>query len=188
MQDAELIELFLAGDRLAVRRTRSWIQGTLAGYRAGLGHELEDLEQEILVQLIQALREGRFRRQSRLKTYVKSFTHHKAIDRLRAAGRRHWVDIDSIDPPAGEESAFDRLARSQQTEIALQVVAESPEQCRELWRMLEQGLSYKEMSRRLGIAAGTLRARVMRCRQRALQTRRSILEKLYNKTRNRTTK
>jgi DNA-directed RNA polymerase specialized sigma24 family protein len=46
-----------------------------------------------------------------------------------------------------------------------------PESCRELWRMLEQGLRYDEMSRRLGIDAGAVRARVFRCRKRALEAR-----------------
>jgi RNA polymerase sigma factor (sigma-70 family) len=188
VQTAEEIEHFLAGDPDMVGQARSWIRGTLLGYRASLGADIEDLEQEILVQLIEAFRDGRFRGQSGLKTYIKSFAHHKAIDRLRAAGRRQWIGLEDIDPPTSEDSIFDQLEQSQQVEIALRVVQEMPEQCRELWQRLEKGMNYQQMSAELGVAAGTLRARAMRCRQRALEIRRAITEKTHNKNQNRTTK
>jgi DNA-directed RNA polymerase specialized sigma24 family protein len=53
-----------------------------------------------------------------------------------------------------------------------------PESCRELWRMLEQGMPYQEMSRRLRVAEGTLRVRVLRCRRQALASRDRILQGL----------
>ena len=62
------------------------------------------------------------------------------------------------------------------------------EQCRELWQMLGRGMSYREMSREVGLAAGTLRARVMRCRRQAIEIRRTILEDAHNKSSSRSTK
>ena len=188
MDQPEAIEHFLAGDPDAVQEIRAWLRGTLLGYRSSLGPEIEDLEQEILAQLVRAFREGRFRGQSQLKTYVKSFAHHKAIDRVRALNRHPWISLDEIEPPLTEESIFDQLAQEQQIEIALRVAWEMPEPCQELWQMLGRGMSYREMSQELGVAAGTLRARVMRCRIRALEVRQSICESVYNKTRDRSTK
>jgi hypothetical protein len=37
--------------------------------------------------------------------------------------------------------------------------------------MIHRGLGYDAMSERLGIAAGTLRVRVLRCREKAVATR-----------------
>ena len=188
MPPPEDIQRFLAGDRETVRQIELWIQGTLLGYRDTLGHEIDDLQQEILAQLIQAFREDRFRGQSRLKTYVKSFAHHKAIDRLRALRRHAWTDLDEIDPPVDDSSVFERIDQDQQVEIALRVAAQMSEPCRELWQMLGRGMSYREMSREVGVAAGTLRARVMRCRRQALEIRRTICESAYNKSLGRSTK
>ncbi|MCG8458319.1 MAG: hypothetical protein MI919_18740, partial [Holophagales bacterium] len=46
-----------------------------------------------------------------------------------------------------------------------------PAYCRKLWRMIIDGRSYREMSGALGVAEGTLRVRVRRCRERALRRR-----------------
>jgi DNA-directed RNA polymerase specialized sigma24 family protein len=37
--------------------------------------------------------------------------------------------------------------------------------------MVHAGLSYREMSERLGVAEGTLRVRVLRCREKAVAVR-----------------
>ena len=45
---------------------------------------------------------------------------------------------------------------------------QDPAHCRELWSMILDGLSYREMGVRLAVAEGTLRVRVLRCRQQAV--------------------
>jgi RNA polymerase sigma factor (sigma-70 family) len=172
--DQVLIDQLLNGDPDVVELVRAWIQAAFIPYRQRLEGDREDLEQEILLQVLEALRAGRFGGQSQLRTYVRTFVHHKAVDRLRAARRREWLDVDSLDLPSPSPSALVEMERFERVDIALRVLEEMPEPCRELWRMLQQGLRYQEMSRRLGIAEGTLRARVLRCRQRALEARQRI--------------
>lgn len=172
MDDSDLISGFLDGRRENVALLRSWIRAAVQSFRSHVAGEVEDLEQEILLELTQALRQESYRRQSQLRTYVRSYAHHKCIDRLRAARRREWVPIEQLEHlPSQGPSAVDTLVKVETTEIALRVVAEMPESCRELWRMLEEGLSYREMSRRLEVKEGALRARVLRCRRRALELR-----------------
>lgn len=183
VDDAALISRLLAGDPETVALVRTWMRATFTPYRARLADDLEDLEQEILLDLTQALRQERFQAKSRLRTYVRTYVHHKCIDRIRAMRRREWVDVDDLDLPSRAPSALDELAKSEATDVALRVFEEMPESCRELWRMLEQGMRYQEMSRRLGVAEGTLRARVLRCRRRALEVRERLLQDLAaNKT------
>lgn len=175
MDDPALIASLLAGDPETVALVRAWMRAAFTPYRARLADDLEDLEQEILLDLTRALRQDAFRAKSRLRTYVRTYVHHKCIDRLRAMGRREWLDVDDLDLPSAAPSPLDEVASSQAAEVALRVFEEMPESCRELWRMLEQGLGYQEMSRRLGVAEGTLRVRVLRCRQRALKSRERLL-------------
>ena len=51
----------------------------------------------------------------------------------------------------------------------------TPRDCRELWRMILAGLSYREMSQRMSVAEGTLRVRVLRCREKASAVRNGLL-------------
>ena len=44
-----------------------------------------------------------------------------------------------------------------------------------MWRMIVAGFSYREMSLRLNVAEGTLRVRVLRCRERAETVRHELL-------------
>lgn len=169
--DDALIDRLLDGDPGVVKVLRGWIRATFQPYRARLAPELEDLEQEILLDLTRALREDRFHRRCRLRTYVRTYVHHKAIDRLRARSRHEWVALDDLELPSPAPTALEELSRSEAVELALRVLEQVPDSCRELWQMLQQGMQYREMSRRLGISEGTLRARVLRCRRRALELR-----------------
>ncbi len=174
INDEALISRLLDGDPEIVARIRLWIRAAFEPYRERLAAELEDIEQEVLLELTEALRAGRFRGASQLRTYVRTYVHHKCIDRLRARSRRRWVDISELDLPSPAPSALEDLARSESVELALRILEQMPESCRELWRMLQQGMSYKDMSRRLEVTEGTLRARVLRCRRRALALREKI--------------
>lgn len=174
MDDSDHIARLLDGDPETVAAVRSWIRLAFRPYRARLSDDLEDLEQDVLLQLIEALRQGRFHGRCSFRTYVKTYVVHKSIDRLRAAGRRETVAVDELDLPSDAASALDAVVRSENVRVALAVLEEMPEACRELWRMLLGGMRYQEMSRRLGISEGTLRVRVLRCRQRALESRRRL--------------
>ena len=169
--DKAFIADLLGGDPETVQQTRGWIRGAFTPFRQRLAAELEDLEQEILLDLTQALREDRFHGQCRLRTYVRTYVHHKSIDLVRAQDRREIVDLGELDLTSDSPTALDSISRAEELEMALRVAEEMPENCRELWQMLERGLRYQEMSRQLGVAEGTLRARVLRCRRRALELR-----------------
>lgn len=175
MSDADLIARLLDGDSGTIGSVRAWIRTAFTPYRKRLAADLEDLEQEVLLDLTRALRSDRFRGGSSLRTYVRTYVHHKCIDRLRALSRREWLDVDDLDLPSRAPSPLDELYAAETTELALRVVEQMPESCREVWQMLQQGMRYRQMSRRLGIAEGALRARVMRCRRRALELRGQLL-------------
>jgi RNA polymerase sigma factor (sigma-70 family) len=175
MDLSDLTTRLLDGDPEAVSTVRAWIRASFGPYRARLASDLEDLEQDVLIEVTAALRAGEFRGGSKLRTYVRAYVHHKSIDRLRAGSRRQWLDVDQLDLPSRAPSALEEISRAQTVDLALRVVEEMPESCRELWQMLREGMRYQEMSRRLGVSEGTLRARVLRCRKRALEVRERLL-------------
>jgi len=189
VSDKETIRELLAGEPEAVMQVRSWIRISSSPYRGRLGADLEDLEQEILLELTLTLREDGFRGDSRLRTFVRTCVHHKCIDRMRAQTRRTWVSVDDLELVSKEPSSFERVASAQTGEMALEILEELGEGCRELFEMLRDGASYREMSERLGVGEGALRARVLRCRRRAIAIRdRVASNKGSNKTLGTTTR
>lgn len=169
--DAALVARLLDGDAEALSRVRRWIRGAVGPYRRRLAADLEDLEQEVVVSLLETLRAGRFEGRSQLATYVRRAVHYRCLNRLRALRRREMVDVAEAGLADGEPTPFDRARRRQELLLGLRVLSELPEGCRELWAMIHGGLSYDAMAERLRVAAGTLRVRVHRCREKALALR-----------------
>ena len=176
--DDELLKAgLLDGREDVVELVRQWIRSTSSGYRAALRDESEDVEQDTLLDLTEALRSSRFEARCSLRTYVRAFVHHKCIDRLRARSRRPWIDIDQLDLPSEEPSVLEKMTRKETITIALEVQRQMPPACRELWRMVQEGKTYREMSEALQISEGALRLRVLRCRQKARDLRQTLIEK-----------
>jgi RNA polymerase sigma factor (sigma-70 family) len=174
--DQQLIGLLLAGDAAAIGEVRGWVGTAVGRFRSRLGAEVEDLEQEVLLDLMESLEGGRFRGDSRLATYVHSYARFKCIDRMRALGRRDMVEIDDDAFVAEGPSPLEELAQRESAALAQRIAAELPESCRQLWGMIAEGMSYREMSEATGLAEGAIRVRVHRCRQRALAARQELLD------------
>lgn len=165
--DAAQIEDFLAGSPAAFEQVRRWIRGAVSSYRAKLAGEIEDVESEILLSLTESLRAGRFEGRSSFATYVRRSVHYRCLNRLRDRRRRPYAPLDPEAFEAPEPGPERESALRQEVRVALRVVAGMSQACRELWGMLYRGLDYRAMSERLGVSPGTLRVRVLRCRQRA---------------------
>lgn len=162
-----VIEDYLAGDPETVSDVMGWVSRSLSRYRHRLPQDIEDLHQDVLVALTRDLKEGKFRGEASLETLCRVYVDHKCIDRLRYLGRRQFVDLETLSLLDKNSSALDRVINGQRHELALTVMREMSEECLSLWRMILKGLDYRKMSELSGVAAGTLRVRVLRCRQRA---------------------
>ncbi|MEM6797654.1 MAG: sigma-70 family RNA polymerase sigma factor [Acidobacteriota bacterium] len=177
MDDATRIERLLEGDPETVTEVRAWLRASFSPYRQLLAADLEDLEQDILISLSEALRVGKFQGQSTLRTYIRAYAHHKCLDALRSRRRRQMVDLEDAELPTVAPEAIARLDRADAREMTRHVLDAMPEGCRDLWQMIHEGLRYREMSDRLGVAEGALRARVLRCRRKAIEAREAFIAK-----------
>ena len=166
--DVVLVESVLGGGEVAVAEVRRWVRGASSPYRAHLADELEDLEQEVLVELTEALRQGRFRGESSLATYVRRMVHYKCLNRVRRRRSRTWIDIAELDLASAAADPLEELSARDTLEVALRVAASMPQECRAIWGMILEGASYRDIGERLGVAEGTVRVRALRCRRRAV--------------------
>lgn len=176
--DQNLIADFLAGKAEAVRTIDEWIQKAAYSYKNRLAHIWEDVLQSARLEITRLLQSGKFRGEASLKTYLWRVVNSTCLNYLRKQIRAETIDIQSVFETADEtaNSPLDDVLQKETESIALKVWAEMSADCRELWKMILRGLSYDEMSNIKQINSGTLRVRVLRCREKAVSVREKICQ------------
>jgi len=133
---------------------------------------LDDLEQEIVTQVWQAVNRPSFDASGGLWGFVELVTVRRCIDWLRARKPEGPVSETMVDDRSGPLKQTLRRERSELMSTVLETLG-SP--CRELISLrMEEGASYQELSRRLGKSEGALRVQMYRCVRRAQE----VLEEL----------
>lgn len=178
--DRNLVRSYVEGEPEAHTLVDGWIRSAAFSFRRRLANTWNDLLQDLHLEVFRLLQEGKFKGDSSLKTYVWRVVHHTCVDHCRARNRNRE---DEMGDPEDMERLWSKPAsqssRTADRDLLLRVLHEMSEDCRRLWRMIAEGLSYREMSEKLDATAGALRVRVLRCRKKALELRDDLLR---NKT------
>jgi len=173
MNDQEVVRGFLAGEAAAVDTVNGWITRAAWPYQRRLSSRWDDVLQDVRLEVVRLLGQGKFRGESSLRTYLWRVVSHTCLDQLRAQNRWQWADLEVLEQ--GEERSVPQEERGpEHRDLLERVLGRVSEDCRSLWRMIVMGLSYREMSARVGVAEGTLRVRVLRCREKAAALRREL--------------
>ncbi len=175
IEDREMVSRFLRGEAEAIGVVDGWISRAAWPYQRRLADRWDDVLQEVRLEVTRLLGQGKFRGESSLRTYLWRVVSHTCLDQLRIQKKWKWADLEEVDLRSDPDPVPSGPARQEDKDLLLRVLERVPSDCREMWRMIVAGLSYKEMSQRLGVAEGTLRVRVLRCRERAVATRRELL-------------
>lgn len=127
---------------------------------------MDDILQEVRRRLYENLLHQRFQRGSSLKTYVSQMAKYVCIEFLRRRNRTRKSDLDLATIPDPSENPEGALDEVQRRELARSALAMLPEECRKLFELIfVSELTYQEIAKRLGIAAGTVKSRAFRCRE-----------------------
>lgn len=170
-EDTVLMAGFLQGAGQSVRIVEGWVRAAASGFRGRLGSEWEDCIQDCLLETTRIFREGKFRGDSSLRTYLWRVTSNLCISRLRRRHRAAHDILNEMDLPSGETSPLQETLNRDFGRVALQVWRRASEDCRHLWSMILDGSSYRQMSESTGVSSGALRVRVLRCRRMAWELR-----------------
>jgi len=165
------IQAYLDGQHDAFEAVDKWIRAELGAGFPVLAADVEDLCQTVHGKLIVTLRQGKFRHESSLKTFVVRVTRYSAVDRVRKIYRDPlWNSILEPETAVMEGNPYQRLTPLERGQLLRQILLLSSRECRELWQLafVEQ-CGYGEIARRLSISPGTVKSRMSRCRQK-LQT------------------
>lgn len=176
--DLRLVESFLAGERAAIEEISRWILLAGGRHRGRLSWEWDDVVQDLLLEVTAVLRDGGFRGESTLRTFIWRIVHYRCLNRIRDAGRRPENEPeDNARQVADPQSlVLDRMLRRESENRLLRFMDSISEDCHRLWRLILAGRSYREMSHELGVSEGALRVRVLRCRQKAVREWKKWLE------------
>jgi RNA polymerase sigma-70 factor (ECF subfamily) len=175
--DRDLVTRFLRGDADAVATLDSWISRAAWPYQRRLANRWDDVLQDVRLEVTRLLGQGKFRGESSLRTYLWRVVSHTCLDQIRSQGKWQFTDLESADQEDGRVAGPLRVAVDDPAErdLLMRVLDRASSDCRDLWKMLLLGHSYKEMSERLQVAEGTLRVRVLRCRERAIALRTELM-------------
>ena len=175
--DRDMVTRFLRGDADAVATLDGWISRAAWPYQRRLANRWDDVLQDVRLEVTRLLGEGKFRGESSLRTYLWRVVSHTCLDQIRSQGKWQFTDLEAVDQEDGRAAGPPRVAVEDPAErdLLMRVVDRASSDCRDLWKMLLLGLSYKEMSQRLQVAEGTLRVRVLRCRERAIALRSELM-------------
>ena len=172
--DQETVSRYLQGDAEAVGTVDAWISRAAWPYQRRLSGRWEDVLQDVRLEVTRLLGQGRFRGESSLRTYLWQVVSHTCLDQLRALGRWQWTELEEVDA-GGSALAPPVTGGHEDRDLVQRVLERVSGDCRQMWRLIAMGHSYREMSQRMGVAEGTLRVRVLRCREKAVAVRRELL-------------
>lgn len=184
-EDQEMAARFLRGEPDAVGTVDVWISRAAWPYQRRLVNRWDDVLQDIRLEITRLLSQGKFRGESSLRTYLWRVVSHTCLDQIRAEGKRQWTDLEELEQGTGDGMLIDPApARHEDRDLLQRVLEKVSADCRDMWRMIVAGLSYRDMSVRLGIAEGTLRVRALRCREKAIALRAELLASPLTSRRN----
>jgi RNA polymerase sigma factor (sigma-70 family) len=173
--DQEVVSRYLRGDAEAVGTVDAWISRAAWPYQRRLSNRWEDVLQDVRLEVTRLLGQGKFRGESSLRTYLWQVVSHTCLDQIRAMSRWQWTELEAVDEAGSAPAIPPLVAGHEDRDLVQRVLQRVSGECREMWRLIAMGHSYREMSQRLGVAEGTLRVRVLRCREKAVALRGQLL-------------
>jgi RNA polymerase sigma factor (sigma-70 family) len=167
----KIVSAFLEGRAEAVRTVRGWVE-PVCRHQAWGGVDAEEMVQESMLRITDALRRGSFERRSSFKTFACAVAKVTCLETRRFARRQAAAAASN---PGGHAASDERqrspegalLNRERLSMLSFVVQGVSPE-CRRLWQLVfGSDLTPSEIASRLEVSPGTVRVRLHRCLKRA---------------------
>jgi RNA polymerase sigma-70 factor (ECF subfamily) len=156
---ARVLELLLAGDRLAFLKVNRLITGCLTQLRAyDHRQEWDDLRQEVLMAVVESGRAGRLRDAQRFVAYVRIITRNKFFDRLSTASRRK--ETKTVEWNEEIASQVEQAADGQLGQVWCAVEKLPDQEQLVLQGIYREGKTYQQVADDTGIPLGTVKRRL----------------------------
>ncbi|MGH9869749.1 MAG: RNA polymerase sigma factor [Candidatus Polarisedimenticolia bacterium] len=166
----QTVQEYLSGKPIAVAQVDRWIRDELRAHFPVLKTEADDVCQVVHGKLFGILRDGAFRYESSLRTFVSRVTRFSALDHIRRRYRDPLWSTQGEGPAAARQgNPYRSLMSLEKGALLGQILVHASGECRQLWHLaFVEELSYDDIARRLNLAPGTIKSRMSRCRQRVM--------------------
>lgn len=156
------------GEAAAVDHVRERVRKILRFKRLGIpGQERDDLEQEIMTVVWQAVNRPGFDFTAGFWGFVEVVSSRRCIDWLRSRKVSAPISEDLLD---SGKSPLQKTLDNERADLAEKVLATLDPDCRKLILLrLREGRSYSKIARDLGKTEGALRVQMYRCIRAAQQ-------------------
>ena len=157
---AGVVERMLAGDRAAQLRLARLVTGFLAHWGAyDFRSDWPDLVQNVLLAVIEAGRAGRVRKPEAVFAYVRSITHHKLMDRLRAHARHAEDESQLLESEAAAPASSSGCPTDQDlvTDVRRALERLPERKCRVIFGVYGEGKTYDQVAEETGIPLGSVK-------------------------------
>ena len=159
----KIADAFLRGESLVVDEIREVVGTVVRAFR--ISGADGDLTQEVLTRLLDNVAAGRFRGDSSFRTYACRVARYTCLEHLRRRRDERPLDAESLASEARWSRPDESYLWTEEHLRNLEIFSRLPDDCRELLKAIfVDGLSYREIGRRLGLSEGAVKVRVFRCR------------------------
>ena len=175
-RSTELATRVRSGDAAAVRQVRERIRKIIRFKGLRIPHDqLDDLEQEIVTQVWQAVNRSQFDPSGGFWGFVELVTARRCIDWLRA--RRSDTNLSET-LRDGRSGPLKQTLSQERSRLVVSALESLGSPCRELIaQRVSEGVTYRELSESLGKSEGALRVQMYRCVQKAREALRALEER-----------
>lgn len=123
------------------------------------------------------MKENKFEFASSLKTYVYRIAKFTCIDYLRKYSSKEQKETELIGLQSDEDPE-EELEEKEERKILWRIYRVMSSECRDLWKMIfYENLSYLQVAQKLSIKEGTVKSRFARCKEKAIELRKRLIEK-----------
>jgi RNA polymerase sigma factor (sigma-70 family) len=178
LSPARIAAGFVSGDAEATRCVRERVERILAfrGYRIP-PEDRRDLEQEVMTQLWQAVRQPSFEVGAGFWKFIEIVVVRRCIDWVRTRKQTLPLEVSVLDD---RDDPLDDVLARERHELARAALAKLKKPCRDLiYFHSTLMMSYRQISKKVGKSEGALRVQLFRCIQEA----RTILKELETEVR-----
>jgi RNA polymerase sigma-70 factor, ECF subfamily len=172
--DQDIIHGFLNGSASEHDHIVGWIRAVVNTRLWDGRVHADDVIADTRMKLLVNLRDGSFRLESSLKTYVQRITLYTLVDASRRA--RPLVPIDPATPAPDQTDPHAQLVQVEEQRLLARTIALLPDGCRNLVQMtLQRRMTCREVAAQLGISEGAVKTRLSRCRDRIRELVRQMM-------------
>lgn len=169
LTEADILNGFKGRDRTCTLIVLDWIRSTILRVHWARNLSPDDIVSDACAKLFEQLSRAGSDGTSSPKAFVRHVAKCTAVDALRREKRVQSLKENVKHSPPGNPNPEELMISDEEMRLYVRMRDQVGADCLALWDMLlVEGLTYKEIAKKLKTSDGALRVRNLRCKEKAL--------------------